>query len=169
MKRLIVDAETDGLYGRFLTVALLVTDEEGVELDVFYGGVAPHIQQVETEWVKEHVLPLLGDYEVFDSQEALFEAVWFFWNRYRDEVRCFADVPCPVEARLFRTMVEQDLSVRNFQAPFPLLDLASMLYARGYNPLIDRRTLVGMEGVPLHNALLDARLTNAVLTVLGAN
>ena len=36
MKKFYVDAETDGLYGRFLSVAALVTDGNGSELDRFY-------------------------------------------------------------------------------------------------------------------------------------
>ena len=63
MNRFFVDAETDGLYGGFLSIAVLVTDHYGEEADHFYAAVeAP---QVRSAWVREHVLPRLAYAEEF--------------------------------------------------------------------------------------------------------
>lgn len=67
-KLFIVDAETDGLYGKFLSVAALSTDEDGNFDDYFYGAVSD--PTVTSDWVKENVVPHLKNAERFYTTEA---------------------------------------------------------------------------------------------------
>ena len=57
MKKFFVDAESDGLYGAFLSIAAMVTDDAGAELDRFYASVNISCEQIHSEWVKENVYP----------------------------------------------------------------------------------------------------------------
>lgn len=153
-----VDAETDGLYGSFLSVGIIVTDQECREIERFYYGINKARMVVTDAWTREHVLPILGEYEICESEEELLDRVWAAWMKYHDSAFAIADVTYPVEARLFRRCVEKDIAVRKLMGPFPFLDLSSLLYARGYEPLADRKNLSRYDHGPQHNALFDVEM-----------
>ncbi len=66
-------------------------------------------------------------------------------------------MPYSVEARLFCNIVRSDLKNSEFQAPFPLMDLSSMLYSKGYVPLTERTEPVDCSGMRRHNVMDDVR------------
>ena len=153
-----VDAETDGLYGRFLSVAAMVTDENGTEVDRFYGAIRVTREELTSQWVRENVFPSLSRAEtVYENGEALLDAFWQFWMQYRDRAACVAYVPCPVEARLFQTCVLKNLPEREFLAPFPLYDLATLLRSKGIPFDRDLPTLSGLS-LTSHDAMDDVRM-----------
>ena len=157
-----VDAETDGLYGPFLSVAAMVTDQLGAEIDRFYGALYPQQVVITDPWVQENVFPSLSRAETFfETDTALLEAFWAFWLHYREDCLCVADVPVPVEARLFAKCVAADPFVRTFQGPYPLMDLSTLLYSRGIDPDADRTNLSGLP-CKRHDALDDVRMTAAI-------
>ena len=158
-----VDAETDGLYGTFLSVAAVVLDEDGEETDSFYGTLKEAEKYVTSEWVRQNVLPYLkntirSDKDLYDSETELIEAFYSFYQAYID-CDVIADVPYPVESRLFIKAVGHNITDREFEAPFPLMDLSSMLYIKGYSPLTDRRSIVDCSDLHMHNALDDVRMS----------
>lgn len=161
---LFVDAETDGLYGKFISIAMVLTDSLGKELEYRYMGIGNPEQHIKSEWVKENVLPVLGQYEEFPDEESLLEACWQFWRKHADNTYVVADVIHPIESRLFTHCVKCDEENRMFQGPYPLLDLSSMLYVAGIDPLVARESLCGDSENKgnLHNALYDARLTASI-------
>lgn len=161
MRYLFVDAETDGLYGRFLSVAALVCDEQGEELEQFSCRWDFTEADIESPWVRENVLPLLADEQILPTEEDMLEAFWRFYKK-QGEVLCIGDVIYPVECRLFEKCVRLDQEARAFEGPYPLLDLSSMLYARGIDPLKDRLELAGTDGLARHNALDDVRMSHAI-------
>ena len=158
-----VDAETDGLYGSFLSVAAIVLDDMGKEVADFYGTIMDPEKHVSVQWVRDNVLPYLndpvrsdGDY--YASEQDLIEAFYSFYTEYAD-CDVIADVPVPVEARLFIKAVGNDIKGREFKAPFPLMDLSSMLYIKGYSPHVERRTVVDCDDLRLHNSFDDVRMS----------
>ena len=156
-KYLFVDAETDGLYGSILTVGIVAADSQGKEIERAYYGIAKEHMAVTDEWVKEHVVPILGEYESCIDETELLEKVWKFWLRYQEEAYVIADVTYPVECRLFEKCVNLDPENRKMMAPFPLMDLSSMIYAKGIEPLSDRSELAReINEQERHNALEDA-------------
>ena len=162
MHLFIVDAETDGLYGGFLSVAALVTGEDGTEIDHFYGAVDVSKEEISSRWVRDNVYPMLTFAEKhFASEHELLEAFWLFWIKYREEAVCIADVGYPVEARLFMRCVMNDEKNREFLGPYPLIDLSSILLASGVDPNMDRQILAE---VPLvrHDAMNDVRMTLSI-------
>lgn len=156
--RFFVDAETHGLYGSFLSVAAMVTDEEGEELERFYGAIELGEVEVTDPWVREHVLPYLSQAErFFPTEGELLDAFWDFWMKHREAAECIADVAYPVEARLFRRCVEKRLPESNFLGPFPLYDLSTLLRAKGLPPLAERTSLVREKRVA-HDAMNDVKM-----------
>jgi hypothetical protein len=82
--------------------------------------------------------------------------VWDCWTKYADDAYAVGDVIYPVEAGLFEKCVELDVEKNKFRGPFPLLDLSSLLYSKGIDPLTERESLLEQnpEGTQ-HNALYD--------------
>lgn len=149
-----IDAETDGLYGSIISVAMLVADSNGNEIERLYIGIKKENLNLSNEWVKENVLPILGDYDEYENEEQILECVWSFWLKHRDNCYCIGDVTYPVECRIFEKCVSKDIENRKELAPFPLMDLSSMLYAKGIEPLTDRNELSCFTNL-IHNAMAD--------------
>jgi hypothetical protein len=165
MNYFFVDAETDGLYGDIIAVGVVVINEKGIEIDRFGGKIKGlSTEMIKDEWVKENVLPFL-DNSLSDFQDLnlLLDEFWLFWMKHRETSICIADVQYPVEAGLFRKCVEKDLKARIFQGPFPLLDLSTLLFAKGIDPLTDRFKLCGIQEkqeLRQHNPIEDAKLVS---------
>lgn len=127
-----LDAEVDGLYGPAFAVAAVVR-EDGREVARFVGRAPDSL--VTNEWVRDNVLPALAGMDVtHSSSEELEEAFWAFWLAQRDGATVIAHCGTPVEAGLFRRCVERDRASRQWNGPFPLHELASLLLAVGENP-----------------------------------
>ena len=167
-KLFFIDAETDGLHGPFISVAIIVTDAECNEIDRKYFGIKKDNLKILDKWTMEHVVPYLGDYEECLDENELLDAFWIEWTKYKDEARAVGDVVFPVEARLFQKCIDKNKLDRCFQGPFPLLDISNMLYANGVNPLIERSLYLKEHNIILdvnnsnfdvqHNALYDVRV-----------
>lgn len=157
------DVESDGLYGEAFAVGAVVMNEIGECVDSFSGIAEP--EKVESDWVKQNCLPKLEKLPAFESRRALREAFWAFYMKYRENAVITADVPVPVEAGFLRACVEDDLSARMFLAPYPLVDVASVLFAAGIDPDTDR-TQFGSEDA--HNPVTDAENScRALLFAMG--
>lgn len=167
-KFVFVDAETDGLYGSFLTVGMIVVNQAGEELDRKYVGISRENMHVSNEWVMENVIPVMGVYEPCQNQEELLESVWTFWQKWSDEAYAVADVAFPVEHRLFEACVRQSPEERSFRAPYPLLDLSSFLWAQGIDPLAERNALLSEPQLrKTHNAIDDVEIAIAIWRKVG--
>jgi len=154
-----IDAETDGLYGSVLSVAMIVTDFNGNELEEVYYGIKKDKIHVTSEWVKENVLPRMGQYEECDNEQELLDKAWRFWLKYEHDAYMIGDVCFPVETGLLTKCVKQNVDEYMFKAPFPLLDISSMLLVKGYDPLAERKLLCDETETNEHNALFDARMS----------
>lgn len=162
MKRFFVDAESDGLYGAFLSVAAMVTDEAGAEFDRFYAAVRIPRDRIGSQWVRENVYPDLKNAETFfDTESEMLEAFWNFWMKHRADSVCISYVQYPVECRLFARCVAVNEAERVFLGPFPLYDLSTLLVARGYPFNADMQTLSGLN-LKSHDAMNDVRMMAAV-------
>ena len=165
MKKKLVffDAETDGLYGDFISVGMLAVDENGEEIEREYCGIKKENLQLKDEWTIANVLPRIGEYCDCENESELLDRVWAFWMKYREDAYAIADVPYPVECRLFQKCVEKDLKERAMSAPYPLLDLSSILLAAGVDPLASRIDLMPENTAGnVHNAIFDVEMSKEI-------
>lgn len=162
-KLFFIDAETDGLYGRFISAAVIITDSKCNELERHYWGINVNSEDIESNWVKDNVLPVMGnDYEQCGNEDELIENVWNLWNKYGQDAYVVADVAFPVEARLFEKCILADREAREYNGPFPLVDVSSLLIARGIEPLTDRKTYSGLDNKKQHRAIEDVEMMVAM-------
>lgn len=165
-KLLFIDVESDGLYGSFLTVALIVTDSKGNEIERAYYGIKRENMHVTEVWVEENVIPKLGVYEECENESELLEKAWSLWQKYRENAYVVCDVGFPVEARFWEKCTRLDLEKNTFKAPFPLVDISSMLLAKGIDPLMDRTKILGIEEDMVHNAMFDVEMSVRIWNLL---
>lgn len=153
-----IDAESDGLYGAFLSIAALVCDKNGTELDFFYGAVKVTEEDISSEWVKKNVFPYLKNASVlYDNENEMLEAFWSFWLKHRESADCVSYVPYPVESRLFLSCVLENKEERQLLAPFPVYDLATLLESKGCGFDADMKEISGLDRVS-HDAMNDVQM-----------
>lgn len=108
----ITDAECDGLEGNFLSIAAVTTKDGEIDKK-FYCAVKTKVKEIKNPWVKENVFPHLENaYSLVDTEAQLLESFRAFYNeniQYKNSENklstraVVADVPCPVEKRLFES------------------------------------------------------------------
>ncbi len=155
------DIESDGLYGEGFAVGAVIIDvETGRIINEFSGCVESY--KVTDKFTKDNIVKYLKEMPRYGSVQALREAFWQFYMKYRTgeerqnrEIVFLADNCAPVEARFLRDCVMDDHRNRKFQAPFPLIDLATVLFMKGYENHLNRRAFSNCPGRK-HHPLDDA-------------
>ena len=133
MKVFSFDAETNGLYGKAFAIGAIVTNESGI-IDKYIRRIT--IPGEVDGWVEKNVLPHLKDIPVESiiNYERMIEEFFNFYSKHREDSTIIAHMAHPVETGLLRDMIEANLEVRLFQGPYPLIDVAGVLLAKGENP-----------------------------------
>jgi hypothetical protein len=121
-------------------------------------GLSSGIQEVTNPWVIENVLPKLYGLKNVSDRKTMRQLFWDFWIKYRNDSVCVVDCGYPVEAELLRKCVNDDNDERTFLGPYPLFDLATLLFVKGIDPLTDRIAFSGYNG-NRHNPLEDALIS----------
>lgn len=164
-----IDAECNGLPGRAFAVAMTLSDTTG-ELDrVVYR--CP-IDEPTDEWVAKNVLPVIEDIEIncTDYDGLLYNLRDRYQTWSEEGTPLAAHVAWPVEARLLLDLLPgQDV----WAGPYPLIDVSSVLLAKGHNPLSVDGYLTA-HGIPTpdgspHHPLYDARAAERCLRHLLAD
>ena len=86
------DAETNGLWGRAFSIAAIVYDPQGMEIDRFLGRCP--IQEEVNSWVSENVLPNMQDIEeTHKSYEEMLKAFFQFAQKPVDSIYIILTYP----------------------------------------------------------------------------
>ena len=158
-----VDVESYGLYGDPFAIGVSVRDPvDNKEIDSFFAWHP--LEAVEgypedspgTTWLRQNVLPHLGDAPTCKTPRELRDLFWAFYEKWRArKASVVADCGAPVETRLFYLCVRDDPKARNWDGPYPLHELRSRLLERGLDP---HATYPRLEDErPVHHPLCDAR------------
>lgn len=127
-----VDAETDGLWGKPFAVAAVVYkvfNGKLVEEDricLFYG------EEIQNEWVKENVLPVLNMEPTNSSYSTMMEEFAHFYLENKDATTMW-HMGHIVEAFLFREMHRLGY-IGDWDAPYTPIEVATMLALVGKDP-----------------------------------
>ncbi len=162
---LFFDVETRGLFGEAFAVGYVLTNDKGREV---LSGIhccpdfdaKPNVNDdpdaTET-FLEQHVLPTLPYSDCFTTRGVRdkFRQVWRDALRLalknNQELRLFSDVPYPCEAQFLLQCRHDEPSL----VVYPLLDVASVLFARGMDPIGTYPRHDNEK--PAHNPLNDAR------------
>ena len=147
------DVESDGLYGEGFAFGAVVMTPQGQEIAA---AEACCLDGVTDGWVQANVLPHLHSMPQSASRAEVRRVFWDFYMAWKDQCRIFADVAYPVDAHFLRQCAQENHG--EWDAPYPLLDVASVLLACGVDPLIDGASYTGSTG-DNHHPLFDARVS----------
>ncbi|MCF6094544.1 hypothetical protein L1765_11275 [Microaerobacter geothermalis] len=153
MKVFCFDVETDGLYGAPFAVGAVVLSESGEEIERF-AGIAQI--KIKNDWVKQNVLPNLEGLQKYETDVDLREAFWDIYQKHKGDSYILVDVGYPVETNFLRQVILDDLENRQWNGPYPLYDVSSVLQAKGIDPDVNRIEYSGLKGLKPHNPADDA-------------
>lgn len=98
------------------------------------------------------------------NPKAVREAFWAIWHQAKaDGAIMAADCAWPVESRFLIQCVNDKPKEREWQGPYPLMEIASYLAAAGMDPMKEYDRLP--SELPKHNPLCDARQSARMLSI----
>ena len=159
---MVFDVEAIGLHGEGFAVGFVLVDREGnrqaeglvaCPRETCSGTPDNHVR------IAQMVAPITPTHAQPRDMRTAFWNQWLVWKE-RGAV-LVADCCWPVESRFLAACVDDDPVAREWQGPFPLHDLATLMLAQGLDPLAtpDRREYE----LPAHNPLADARQSARIL------
>lgn len=165
------DVETLGLYGSAFAIGFVVTDGAGIKQDEgIY--VAPLLRprkgwKESHQWVQENVFPVLPPDNCATENDMChrFMQAVAYWKEKAENIGerfyLVSDVAFPCEANFLLYCQALDPERYTALMPYPLLDVSSILFAAGSDPVgtYDRTD----EELPAHNPLNDARQSSRIL------
>ena|SRR3989344_1278885 len=162
MKVFSFDAETNGLWGNAFAISAAVY-EDGKLTNSFTAYLGP--DGVTDGWVKDNVLPKLdGLAKTHDDYDGMLSAFAEFYKANKDGADVIAHMGVPVESKLLIDMHQKGL-IGDWDGPYPFLDVASVLKAKGEDPTSvdkynERNGLMAgrseAEGLATHHPLYDS-------------
>lgn len=161
----VLDVESIGLHGSAFAVGWVVIDTSTFT-EVAHGLFASPRDYAagfheDREWVNANVPEIPPTHQSARHMRTQF---WGEWCQWKDRgAWMVADCPWPVEARFLAECISDDrLHIRRHtEGPYPLLDVASVLFALGRDPLATYNRLE--NELPTHNPLADARQSARLL------
>lgn len=125
------DAETNGLWGQAFCIGAILY-AEGTPVATFVGRCP--IEGATNEWVAANVIPTLENIPVeYSSYDELLAAFSKFYLEHKQDAAVIAHVAVPVESKLLSDMHSRGY-IGDWDGPFPLIDVAGMLYQAGEDP-----------------------------------
>lgn len=159
---MVFDVESIGLHGEGFAVGYIVVNRAGETLDHGLIACDPLRAQGEPKnlaWVLENVPAMhYGCFSPFGVREEFWNA-WMHWKAQGAVL--VADCAWPVEARFLAACVDDSKLSREWEGPYPLHDLASVLLALGKDPLATNERLP--NELPAHHPAKDAQQSARLL------
>jgi hypothetical protein len=161
---MVFDVESLGLHGESFAVGWVVVDlDKGLELGCDFAACNHSVLRGAPEayqWVDDHVPFLPSVYRSPAQIRRYFWEMWRYWHTEHGAMLA-ADVNWPVESRFLCACVDAKPAEREWQGPYPLIDVASCRLAAGFDPLATEPRLA--DEMPAHNPLCDARQSARLL------
>lgn len=151
------DVEAIGLHGEAYAYGYIVHDQDRRVLEVGRHACPMELATglaADRDWCEANIAAL--DITV-PTPWMLREAFWKTWLEWRVKGAVLAaDCSWPVEAN-FLTACVRDASngERNWEGPYPMLDISTLAYAVGLNPTLSHSR--NKDELPHHDPLADAR------------
>lgn len=161
---MVFDVESVGLHGEGFAVGWVVVNGYGNQIQHGLVACNPTLAVGNRDgriWISQN-LPRIESLIPCEWPRDVRSAFWKEWQRWRaDGVILVADCAWPVEARFLAACVDDSPVDREWQGPYPLHDLGSILLAAGKDPL--QKFPRKENEIPEHNPLADARQSARIL------
>jgi hypothetical protein len=167
---MVFDVEAMGFHGVAFAVGCVVLDTgDWREMDRRKWRCNPDTLPATVEdraWVDQNCSHL-RDVGYCDSAAVMRDLFWSFWGYWKTQGAWLAaDVPWPVESNFLSACIADDPAKRQWAAPYPMLDIASLGVGKGWDPLA-HHARIWPDEQPEHDPLADshqsARLLKQIL------
>jgi hypothetical protein len=160
----VFDVESVGLHGEAFAFGYVVVDRLGQPRSHGYSTCSPKScrgDEAGRSWVRANCPWVLKSF-VHDYPQGVRDDFWRLWQQWKAEGALLAaDVPWPVESRFLADCIDDNPDDRRTEGPYPLLDIASIRCAAGFDPLATEERLLFEN--PAHDPLADARQSARLL------
>jgi len=159
---MVFDVESIGLHGEGFAVGWVVIDRLGNKYVENYISCKPTLARgsyQDFDWVNKNV-PILHTFA--KSPRDVRDVFWINWLKWKEKGAVLvADCNWPVEANFISACIQDYFIVRSKDGPYPFLDLGSILFAKGKDPIAtyDRTE----DELPKHHPLKDAQQSARLL------
>lgn len=165
--KFIFDVESVGLHGEGFAVAGGIYDADGKVIREFAYHCDSSLAKGELEdrqWIKQNVTIHKSSIE----QANPFLVRERFWNDWMHakgafQAQMFVECGWPVEAAFLEACIKDFPVSRNWDGPYPMHEIASIMVAAGMDPMASYDRLP--EELPAHEPLADARQSARLLTI----
>ena len=158
----VFDVESIGLHGDGFAVGGGLYCDNGVALWEFRFACPTEEAQGPDEsrqWVKDNVPHIEVTHR---SPLAMRDAFWDLWLRAKaNNATMAADCGWPVEARFLEACIADSPQAREWQGPYPLLEISTLMLAAGRDPLGTYERTESEK--PAHDPLTDSRQSARLL------
>lgn len=161
---MVFDVESVGLHGEAFAAGWVTMGLDGKINSEGISGVSPHKcsgSMDGLQWVMANCVDL-DSYCTQNGSDLVRMEFWSNWMHAKKLGYVLAaDCAWPVEARFLIECVRDDFRMREWEGPYPLIDIASIILAHGDDPL---QTFERVPNeLPAHNPLNDARQSARIL------
>ena len=158
----VFDVESIGLHGEGFAVGWVVIGETGATYEESYLACPPGAARGSASsrgWVEENIPEIRPTHNTPIAVRDAFWGILKMWKK--NGAAIVADCCWPVESRFLAQCVDDNPEDREWDGPYPLHDIASVLLAHGEDPLLTRDRL--SDEIPQHNPLKDAKQSARIL------
>lgn len=165
MNKFIFDVESVGLHGEAFAVAGGLYSPEGECLREFAYHCDPALAKGtddDRKWVMDNVTIHPSSIE----QANPFLVRERFWNdwmhvKFAAKAQMFVECGWPVEAAFMEACIKDHSASRNWDGPYPMHEISSVMFASGMDPMATYERL--QNELPAHEPLADSRQSARLL------
>lgn len=122
----VFDVEAASLHGEGFSFGVVVSDRQGNIIDTFQ-LLSTEKLDLCCDFVKTNILPFLLDVPRCKTNLELRNTFYEFYMKYKDESDIYSDCNYPVETNFLEAVCKDDLENRQWNMPYPLLDIANFI------------------------------------------
>lgn len=160
----VFDVESVGLHGEGFAVAGGIYDLDGTAVREFAYHCPINAacgNPEDRNWVTENVMVCPGS-DSFRSPKEVRECFWAEWMKAKEKgALMFVECGWPVEAAFVEACITDDRTSRNWEGPYPMHEIATLMLAAGMDPMATYER--EPHELPAHEPLADARLSARLL------
>lgn len=160
-KFFVIDVESIGLHGEAFAVAWVAVDGARTVGEEVIACLPERAvgRRSHREWCAANIPPIPA---TEPRPSCVRDTFWIRWCEYKEQGYWLAADCCwPVEARFLAACVDDHVGERTWEGPYPLIDIGSVLFAVGLDPLGTYQRFP--SELPVHDPLADARQSARLL------
>ena len=159
----IFDVESIGLHGDAFAVGGGIY-VDGKARKEFMFATHPNMAAGTAEdraWVMENIAPIKLTHKNMPLMRLAFWREWIAAKKKYPDIVMMAECGWPVEARFLAKCIDDDITERRWNGPYPLHEIATYMLAAGMEPIM--RYPRQEDETPAHHPLHDARQSARLL------